>query len=329
MTTTRRTFLRIAGLATATLTLPRAALAGPGSTALSRLTAALGPGGVVRHGALARVWLHGGEAAPALPVLTLEEAQASGAVVISEQGRATVPELSVDNRGKTHVLMLAGEILVGGQQNRVLREDILLPPLSGPRPISVYCVEQGRWSGGRKTFESKAYAAQPSLRRKLLERADQGAVWAEVDRSVRAQGLAPAPTGSLALAYEAPAVRRRVEEAEHALDERSPAGAVGVMVVISDEIVALDAFHDAGVFAREWRKLLRAHALEAYGRRPKPSASDAALRQRAGALLAAAGVATGTTRGNAGVGQLFEFRSGDFRGAALDYGSRVLHLALA
>jgi hypothetical protein len=243
MTTTRRSFLRLAGLAaTAALTVPRSAAAGPGSSALQRFSSSVQPRTVMRHGALAVVWLHGGEPGAGPSIATLDEAQTSGALLITERGSATVPELIVDNRGKAHVLLLAGEILVGGKQNRVLREDILLPPLSGPRSLSVYCVEQGRWSGGRKEFESKAYVAQPSLRRKLLDKEEQGRVWAEVDRSVRAQGLSPAPSGSLALAYEAPEVRRRLDDVERAVDERAAPGAVGAMVVIGQEIAALDAF---------------------------------------------------------------------------------------
>ena len=329
MTTTRRSFLLVAGvIATAALTVPRGAGAGFGSSALQRFASTLEPRGVTRHGALALVWLHGGEPGPMPSIATLDEAQANGTLLITERGSATVPELVVDNRGKSHVLMLAGEILIGGQQNRVLREDILLPPLSGPRSISVYCVEQGRWSGTRRDFESKAYAAAPSLRRKLLDKEDQARVWSEVDRSVRAQGLTPAPTGSLALMYESPAVRRRLDEVERALDDRAAPGAVGALVMIGDEIAALDAFQDAGLFAREWRKLLRAHASEAYGRAPKGYASDDALRKRARALLATVGTASGASRGNAGVGQLFEFRTSDVRGAALDYEGRVVHLAV-
>jgi len=328
-TTTRRSLLRLAGLAaTATLTVPRGVAAGPGSSALERFSSSVQPRAVMRHGALAVVWLHGGEPGAGPSIATLDEAQASGTLLITERGSATVPELIVDNRGKAHVLLLAGEILVGGKQNRVLREDILLPPLSGPRSLSVYCVEQGRWSGGRKEFESKAYVAQPSLRRKLLDKEEQGRVWAEVDRSVRAQGLSPAPSSSLALAYEAPEVRRRLDDVERAMDERAAPGALGAMVVIGQEIAALDAFLSADLFAREWRKLLRAHALEAYGRAPQSGASDDELRKRARGVLAMAGTASGAARGNAGVGQLFEFRTTDFRGVALDYEGRVVHLAV-
>jgi NitT/TauT family transport system ATP-binding protein len=60
-------------------------------------------------------WLQAKEAPAALDVSTLDEARAKGALVITERDQATVPELLVDNRGKSAVLMLAGEILIGGK----------------------------------------------------------------------------------------------------------------------------------------------------------------------------------------------------------------------
>src|SRR5262249_41786704 len=134
----------------------------------------------VAQGALQVFWLHAKEPAPPLNVLTLDEARRDGSLLITERAEASVPELVVENRAKTYVLLLAGEILVGGKQNRVLREDILLPPLSGPRPIGVYCVEQGRWNLSRKDFDSKGTVAQPSVRQQLLGRASQSRVWDSV-----------------------------------------------------------------------------------------------------------------------------------------------------
>ena len=137
------------------------------------------------HGPLFVLWLTAKDTSPSLEVATLDEARKSGALAITERAQASVPELIVENRGKVHVLLLAGEILLGGKQNRVLREDILLPPLSGARSIGVYCVEQGRWNEGRKEFESKGSFAQPMLRSKLMERADQHQIWDAVARSAR------------------------------------------------------------------------------------------------------------------------------------------------
>src|SRR5438132_8209017 len=83
------------------------------------------------HGSLAVFWLHAALPTTVLDVVTLDEARARGEVVVSERADAAVSVLVTENRGKRHVLLLAGEIVVGGKQNRVVAEDVLLPPVSG------------------------------------------------------------------------------------------------------------------------------------------------------------------------------------------------------
>src|SRR5205814_1315885 len=147
------------------------------------------------HGGLAVLWLHAAAPASILDVATLEDARSAGDVVVSERPDAAVSLLITENRGKRHVLLLAGEIVVGGKQNRVVAEDVLLPPLSGPRQIAVYCVEQGRWAGATKEFQTQGSFAAPKLRSELAARAAQQQVWNEVSRSA-AVAAAPSPTGS-------------------------------------------------------------------------------------------------------------------------------------
>jgi len=154
------------------------------------------------HGALHVFWLHAAPAAAPLAVATLEEARGRGELLISERDRASVPSLVVENRGKSHVLLLAGEILLGGKQNRVVTEDILLPPLSGPVDLQVYCVEQGRWSvsgGGTTRFGARGTFAAPALRSTVMERKSQRDVWAEVDR-YSARACFPLGSGTLTFA---------------------------------------------------------------------------------------------------------------------------------
>ena len=296
------------------------------SPELQRTARALRIGAVSRHGALAVLWLHGLESPAAAAIATLDEARASGALVLTERETPTVPHVTVENRGKSPVLLLAGEILVGGKQNRVLREDLLLPPRSGPLAIGVYCVEQGRWNEGRRDFDSKSSFAQPGLRRELQSRADQGRIWQEVARATQA-AAAPSPTSSYQQVYEQPAMRDHLADAERVLDARAAAGVVGAAVFVGSSLSGIDVFGDAGLFAREWRKLLRAHAVDAYSR-PGAPAPDADLRSEVTAIVRSAADAHGTVRTNAGVGYLFEFRAGRYRGAALAYESAVVHAVL-
>jgi len=272
-------------------------------------------------------WLYGGVPVVPLAVATLEEARSQGSLHLTERDHATVPELIVENRGKSHVLLLAGEILLGGKQNRVLMEDVLLPPMSGPRHIGVYCVEQGRWSGRTQDFESKESFAAPGLRSQVMEKADQGRIWSEVNRYTQSADAA-SPTQSYQEIYEKPDVKRHLEDVVKELGHRAGPGAVGAAVFVAESLAGLDLFSDAGLFAREWPKLLRAQALDAYRQPGRPFPEEWELQRRTEALLRAAGKVEGTLRTSVGVGRLFEYRLDRHRGSALVFDGRVIHAAI-
>jgi hypothetical protein len=342
MTTSRRDVLQGLGLAAiAGVTAPSAAWAdrvrilegqvaapAPGverCPELERLAAGLTLGGWRERGALAIAWLHAAAPAAPLDMGTLDEAHAAGVLVVTERAQASVPDLIVDNRGKRAVLLLAGEILLGGKQNRVLAEDVLLPPRSGPRSIGVYCVEAGRWSGGSMRFQSKGTFAPSRLRSEVLDRADQQRVWGAVS-GYAARAAAPSPTQSYEAVVEQPDVKEHVRRVEDDLD-RPPAGALGAAAFAGPRLAGLDVFQNASLFARLWPKLLRAHAVETYRRAPAPGdGADPDGRLRA--VLGSLGRVRGRARRNVGEGTIFEFRLGDLRGSALTLADQVVHVAV-
>jgi len=127
--------------------------------------------GPVVHENLAIYLIHGKSSAGAVP-LTLEEAMAKKSVKVHETGN--VNELQVENLGNDEVFVQAGDIVKGGQQDRVLSVSLMLPSKSGRINIASFCVEQGRWSArGKedvKTFAT-ASASVPSREAKLAMRA--------------------------------------------------------------------------------------------------------------------------------------------------------------
>jgi hypothetical protein len=343
----RRSFLRLLGAVGAVTATPGLALAdrirvlpdrgasvepgtpGVGSPELGHALGSVTPGTALAQGGLAVIWLHraakGTPASAPMEVLTLDEGRARGALTVVERAQASVPELIAENRGKIPVLLLAGEILIGGKQNRVLREDLLLPPQSGPRNVGVYCVEQGRWSEVRKDFESRNSVVQPSVRSHVLGKADQGRIWAGVAAATRAARAAP-PTGSYQAVYESSDVKAHLDRAARPL-ETPAAGAVGAAVFVGQSLAGVDAFHVDSLFAREWPKLLRSYALDAYGASPE-GWDEGAARARVDGLLRGAARAVGTLRASAGAGRLFEFTIDNHRGAALLVEGQLLHLAI-
>jgi hypothetical protein len=301
--------------------------AGQTSPELQRMLAGLTPGSAMTQDALAVIWLHGPEGASPLPaqIVTLDEARAASALTLTERAQASVPELIADNRGKTYVLLLAGEILIGGKQNRVLREDLLLPPRSGPRNVGVYCVEQGRWNESRKDFESRNSVLQPSVRSEVMGKAPQSRIWSGVAAASR-ELRAPSPTGSYQAIYDKPEVHAHLDTATRRLDPAGVPRALGAAIFVGPRLAGIDAFDSPGLFRREWPKLLRAYALDAYG--SAAAWDETAARKQVESSLRSAARVTGSLRGNAGVGQLFEFGVERSRGAALLFEGAIVHLAI-
>ena len=302
--------------------------AGQRSPELGRALGGLTLGPAAVQGGLAVLWLHAKDpaGAPALEILTLDESRARGALTVVERAQASVPELIAENRGKTHVLLLAGEILVGGKQNRVLREDLLLPPLSGTRNIGVYCVEQGRWNEGRKDFDSRGSVVQPSVRSQVLRKAEQSRIWSGI-ASAQREMAAPSATGSYQAIYDKPEVKAQLEQTTRSFDPTVAPTAVGAAVFVGPNLAGVDCFHAPGLFAREWPKLLRAYALDAYGT-AAGAWDESAARSRADGLLRAAARVEGSVRGSVGAGRLFEFTLDGRRGAALLFEGLAIHLAI-
>lgn len=132
---------------------------------------------------------------------TLDEGLASGDVLVTERGSsdylrrsrdgqvlpapqqsasAEVNRLVLINRGKKPVILLAGEIVSGGKQDRIVGKDRIVPVGGAPLPLDVFCVEEGRWTGGSAKFAAAKTMVHPSVREKAAIDADQGQVWAAV-----------------------------------------------------------------------------------------------------------------------------------------------------
>jgi hypothetical protein len=111
---------------------------------------------------------------------TLDEALSSGEAVIKEQNskpaphsavrhgqhqeqqEASVNQLVLVYRGQKQLLLLAGELVQGGDQDRIISQDRIVPPGGEALPLDVFCVEQGRWSSGEE-FASGRMMVHPSV----------------------------------------------------------------------------------------------------------------------------------------------------------------------
>jgi hypothetical protein len=264
--------------------------------------------------------------------LTLDEGLASGEVQVREQGSdamvrnrggviqptfsagASVNQLVLINRSKRPLLLLAGELVSGGKQDRIIGKDRLVPTGSEPLPLDVFCVEHGRWSAGANFTDAKTIV-HPSVREQATLKKDQGEVWSAVRAGTTAKpnegspsvGLdysAPplasariartiqseAPTESYDKIYKSKGVTRSVDTYADELQRRfakETAGlkgerVVGVVVAYGGEVAWSDIFASDDLFQLYWKKLLRSYVVEALAR---PGYREVASRNDAGEFL--------------------------------------------
>ena len=328
MLLTLAALLLMAGLTTVRLVTanlrPVHAGEGPSSSAFKVLEA-------IRHGNLTVFPVVAPKSYATDEFLTLDEGLHSGEVVVTEYGnvrgllrRRSTPAMQRDiaevnrlvliNNSKRPLLLLAGEIVTGGKQDRVIGKDRIVPPESDPVDLGVFCVEPGRWVASSDHFgasgttyasgraggggvSSGTLMAQPSVRAKAMGDKDQNQVWAEVRKQQQSMTVEVAAgasavnadeirsTSSYARVMENKDVKEKVDEVAQPIEQNYQSlikqlrdrKAVGVVVAVNGRIIWADVFASTELLERYWPKLVRSYASEAVVTRAK--GGEASLAQ--------------------------------------------------
>lgn len=159
-----------------------------------------------------------GKTPPADQFLTLDEGLKNGEVEVTEAGRVRglvrshggvtpyrgdqVNTLMLVNNSKRPLLLLAGEIVTGGKQDRVIAKDRIVPAGGDPIDLSVFCIEHGRWTESSEKFGATAktstgsFMVQPTVRQEAMVAKDQQQVWNSVNGAITTMAMAAAPARS-------------------------------------------------------------------------------------------------------------------------------------
>ena len=86
----------------------------------------------------APTWTEGGTKPSTIHYLTLEQAMNQKKIIVHETNQ--VNELAVENTSNEAVFIQAGDIVKGGNQDRMITNDFILSPHSGKLPIAAFCV---------------------------------------------------------------------------------------------------------------------------------------------------------------------------------------------
>ena len=209
------------------------------------------------------------------------------------EGGDEVGSLRVINRSDKPLYLMPGEIVIGGQQDRTIAEETIIPPGYKPVRIEVFCVEPGRWSlrdaeatetllseagvvgfdtypvADRVVADTGKFAASvgslnKATRVTLQASQDHGSVWATVNTE-NAKSGAKMESGAFTANYAQRDVVEKFtpykEKLEKPVAERDLI--VGVIVAINGKVEVMDIFGSTPLFRKLWPKLLKSYALDA------------------------------------------------------------------
>jgi hypothetical protein len=243
--------------------------------------------------------IHGDDELKDKSFLTLQEALQQKKIIVHETKQ--VNELAIENLSATEeVFVQSGDIVKGGQQDRVIAYDLIVPSKSGRIPIASFCVEAGRWHGrgGESAAKFDVSNAQlPTKRLKLAVRQNmsqnevwenvataQGALGGNVGASVQSRSSA----SSLQLTLENEALQKAIEPYLKALQPilDGKKDVIGVAFAVSGKVDSADVYVSHILFQKLWPALLKGGAVEAVAEQKKDQKFAPATAAAVAAFLA-------------------------------------------
>ncbi|HEV8285279.1 MAG TPA: DUF6569 family protein [Chitinophagaceae bacterium] len=213
----------------------------------------------------------------------LKQALDQKKVIITEKGDGgVVNTLTIENKSKDTIIVNCGEVVKGGQQDRVINTDMVLYPNSGKKDLAVFCVEHGRWSPrsealantpqGNRTqkkspakveFEGYTYSAL-SLRKVVTKENNQTKVWDEVAK-INHENKTTTETGTYTALDQSSKYSSKMSKYISFFKPKISANKdiVGVVVVTGDKVIGADIFATHDLFIQNLEGLLHSYATDA------------------------------------------------------------------
>ena len=235
-----------------------------------------------------------------------------------------VNELMVVNRSEKPLYLMPGEVIIGGDQDRTIGEELVIAADGKPVAIPVFCVEHGRWGDrdeqgyadvlalATANEESRASAIAVSQQSSLsltaedansgkfvgsvgslnkpgrlaVQRDGQEEVWEQVAGESAKAGVQSSTGTFTACIADAQSIERLEPFIERfQMPIAETRNVVGVVVAVNGEMESLDVFHSTPLFRKLWPKLLKSYALDAANAEDQGTGQGQVTRQSAIAFL--------------------------------------------
>ncbi len=197
---------------------------------------------------------------------TLKEGLAKNKIKITEQGSGDVNTLFIENISSDTVMILVGEVIQGGKQDRMIAQDFILYPKSGKKDVSVFCVEHGRWQEGSngKSFNQYYSISSTEVRKAGAVKKDQQEVWDKVAKKT-AENNAESSTGTLTALKSSEEFTSELKGYTDFFRDllKEEKDVIGIVAVTGDVILGCDMFATHDIFKEHYGDLVNSYATDA------------------------------------------------------------------
>jgi len=204
------------------------------------------------------------------------------------EDHGAVNMLTVENRTNYPVFLMSGDVVKGGNQDRIIAEDMVVPPVA-IADTPVFCVEKGRWqyreedagdAAAKKVYAFKGYynVASGELRRTVKETKNQNEVWAKVGDITSANDATNGTSAYTGLEGSEAFVEARGQYLRYFEGKFGQLeNMVGVLAVNGDQIIGADVFAHPDLFQKQFPALLHSYVTDAVTHKNTGTLSDGKL----------------------------------------------------
>jgi len=254
-------------------------------------------------------------------ILTLKKGFELGLAEVKECEHSTVNTLIVKNNSVTPLLLVDGEEIIGGDQNRIVNATILIAPNSEEK-IPVNCTEHGRWAY-KSEFKQSEYMANYRTRsaKEKAVRANmsgQQAVWDSINDLEMSRSFS-SPTQAMSESYE----NLKVDLDEFISNFKAVDGQTGAVIIIDGEIKGFELFLNSQIYHEYHEKILKSYLIDTDINDSIFTIDTEVARDL---IVEALSVEYAAKKSN-GLEEAFEFENSNGLGTAYIYKDELLHMS--
>ncbi len=256
-----------------------------------------------------------------IDILTLKKGFELGLAEVKECDNSQVNTLIVKNKAVTPLILIDGEEVVGGDQNRIVNATILIDAKS-EMGIPVSCTEKGRWAY-KSEFKQSNYIANYNTRR-AKEYASrkhhhyQDVIWSSINDLENENSFA-SPTSAMEESYENLKIdhNKIIKEFEIVPSQN------GVLIIVDGEIKGFELFLNSEIYKEFHEKILKSYLIDSKIENKTFTINTDAART----VINNALNSTFEKKKNNGVEEAFEFENDEGLGTLYTYKDQIIHLS--